>query len=384
MSGNIALPFAYGDSIAELGGGDNPIKIQGVGMVNVDVRKAQGVDIVRNLEEDFSDLGKYDGVISVYLAEHISWRKIEVFFKSCFNILKEGKPAVFIVPDTEEQMKLALSKPFDLGTSQMIFGDQNYSDNNHKVAFSKPFITQLLTSAGFIDVEITKHPNEASRDIIVVAHRPVLARSNTDHSIVDGKPHYEEAYFTTEAYTYGGYRDFPVHDLTSRKVLERKPRSVVELGGAMGFICKRLRDAGVPATCIDVSKYCSDHRATTDFILMDLSKGIIPKVDKSVDLAFSIAFLEHIAPEDIDHVIRESMRVSTRGLHGITFTIEPNDIDLTHRCGSIHPREWWQEKFKSIDPNYPVEILDKEDLERETDDSPMQRYLRGELKEGSN
>jgi hypothetical protein len=309
-----------------------------------------------------------------------------MFFKSCFNVLKEGKPAVFIVPDTEEQMKLALTKPFDLGTSQMIFGDQNYSDNNHKVAFSKSFITQLLTASGFINVEITKHPNEASRDIIVVAHRPELLRSNVDHSIVDGKPHYEEAYFTTEAYTYGGYRDFPVHDLTARKVLERNPKSVIELGGAMGFICKRLSDTGIMATCLDVSKYCYNNRATDNFVLMDLAKERIPREDKEYDLAFSIAFLEHIPEVDLDHTIRESMRVSRRGLHGITFTIEPNDIDLTHRVGSIFPKAWWQEKFKSIDPNYPVEILDKEDLERDAvaTDSPMLRYLRGELKEGSN
>jgi hypothetical protein len=328
----------------------------------------------------------YDGLIAVYLAEHISWRKIEVFFKSCFNVLKDGKPAVFIVPDTEEQMKLALTKPFDLGTSQMIFGDQNFSDNTHKIAFSKPFITQLLTASGFINVEITKHPNEASRDIIVVAHRPELLRSNVDHSIIDGKPHYEEAYFTTEAYTYGGYRDFPVHDLTARKVLERNPKSVIELGGAMGFICKRLSDKGTPSTCIDVSKYCYDRRATNDFILMDLSKERIPRPNHQYDLAFSIAFLEHIAPEDVEYVIRESMRVSARGLHGITFVVTATDIDQTHLIGSIHPREWWQEKFKSIDPNYPVEILDKEDLERDAvaTDSPMLRYLRGELKEGSN
>ena len=380
---SVALPFASGDSIVELGGGDKPLRIEGLKTINVDVRQTQGVDIVRNLEEDFSDLGKYDGIISVYLAEHIGWRKIQGFFKSCYNILKDGKPAVFIIPDTEEQMKLALTKEFDLGTSEMIFGGQDYGDNAHKVAFSKLFVTKLLKEAGFGDVSITNHPDPKARDIIVVAHKGLLPRNS--RTVVDGKPVYEEAYFTTDAYTFGGYRDFPVHALTVQKILERKPKSVVELGGAMGFICKRLGEAGVPATCLDVSKYCYDHRATDDFVLMDLAKDKIPKLDKEYDLAFSIAFLEHIPIENLDYTIRESIRVSKRGLHGITFTIEPNDIDETHRIGTIRPKVFWEEKFKSIDPNYPVEIMDKEDLERVSPigESDMMRYLRDEIKEGT-
>lgn len=383
---SIALPFNFGDNIVELGGGDKPLRIEGIKTINVDVRQVQGVDVVRNLEEDFSDLGKFDGIISVYLAEHIRWRKIQGFFKSCYNLLKDGKPAVFIIPDTEEQMKLALTKEFDLGTSEMIFGGQDYDDNAHKVAFSKSFVTKLLKEAGFSEVSITTHPDPKARDIIVIATKGLL-RSNS-RTVVDGKPVYEEAYFTTDAYTFGGYRDFPVHELTVGKILERKPTSVIELGGARGYLCKKLSDRGIPSTCTDVSKYCYGTRATDDFILMDLAKDKIPKSDKEYDLAFSIAFLEHIPDkdkdgnqiEDLNHAIRESIRVSHRGLHGITFTIEPNDIDETHRIGTIKPREWWIEKFKSIDPNYPVEIVDKEDLERM--DTDMMRYLRGEIAEG--
>ncbi len=378
ISVRIELPFSAGDTIIELGGGDKPTKLDRIKVINIDKRQVSGVDIVRDLEQDFSDIGVYDGVFAKYMAEHISWRKIATFLKSCFNILKDGKSAIFIVPDTEAQMKLALSKEFDLGTSEMIFGGQDYSDNNHKVAFSKSFITKLLKDAGFSEVMITDHPDPNARDIIVVAKK-----STVIHSVVDGKPVYEEAYFTNEAYTYGGYRDFPVHELTVDKILERKPKSVIELGGARGYLCKKLSDRGVPATCLDISNYCYSTRATDDFVRMDLAKEPIPKKDKEYDLAFSIAFLEHIPEEDLNHVISESMRVSKRGLHGITFTITPEDIDQTHKLGTIKPIEWWKERFKFIDPNYPVEIVDKEDLERYgLSATEMMRYLRGEINEG--
>jgi len=170
------LPFTEGDRILELGGGSNSIikKIAGLEGFNVDIRQVPGVDAVRNLEEDFSDLGQFDGLFAQYVAEHISWRKIEVFFKSCYNALKPDGMAVFVVPDTYGQIKKILQKKpeeIDLGDSNFLFGGQDYSDNVHKTFLSKPFITKLLRSAGFSEVKITDHPNPDARDIFVEAHK---------------------------------------------------------------------------------------------------------------------------------------------------------------------------------------------------------------------
>lgn len=170
------LPFTEGDRILELGGGSNSIikRITGLEGFNVDIRQVPGVDAVRNLEEDFSDLGQFDGLFAQYVAEHISWRKIEVFFKSCYNALKPDGMAVFVVPDTYGQIKKILQKKpeeIDLGDSNFLFGGQDYSDNVHKTFLSKPFITKLLRSAGFSEVKITDHPNPDARDMFVEAHK---------------------------------------------------------------------------------------------------------------------------------------------------------------------------------------------------------------------
>lgn len=349
------LPFKPNSRIIELGGGDKPLKLDGLTVVNVDVRQVPGVDIVANLEEDFSDIGVFDGLFSQYLIEHIGWRKINQFLLSCFKVLKPDSYAVFVMPDTEEQMKLVLSKPeWDLSVSQMIFGDQNYGDNAHKVAFSKTLIAKLLKDAGFDSVEIKAHPDPNARDMFVLAHKKGIKMNGV----------YERKYFEGVPWVETGYRDHIIHYATTRIVAEDyKPESVLELGGARGYISKHLQEWGILSTCIDISKHCYYTRATDDFILLDLANEVIPLSDKSKDLAFSMAFLEHIPPDKIDHVIRESIRVSKRGLHGITFIIHDDDFDETHRLGTIQTKDWWIAKFKEIDPNYPVTIMDKEELE---------------------
>ena len=171
------------------------------------------------------------------------------------------------------------------------------------------------------------------------------------------------SYFEGLGYS-GLYRDFPCHYVTAQMVLERKPESVLELGGARGYICKLIQNVGVKATCMDISEHGWHTRATEDFILHDATVVPYGIVDKQYDLCFSIAFLEHIPEDKIELVIRELARVSKRGLHGITFTISSNDIDKTHLQGTIRPKEWWMDKFKLVAPDYQVEIVDKEEMEK--------------------
>jgi len=155
------LPFNPDDHILELGGGSNPLRVNGLKTINVDFRQVPGVDIVRDLEGDFSDVGRFNSIFAQYIAEHISWRKIQGFFINCFKILNDGGVAVFVVPDTYEQMRKILQKPPEgliLDDSNFLFGGQDYPENTHKVAFSKPFITKLLKDAGFSEVKIVDHP----------------------------------------------------------------------------------------------------------------------------------------------------------------------------------------------------------------------------------
>lgn len=166
------IPFKRGDRIVDIGGGTNPLKVEGITVFNVDKRQLPGVDAVRDLEEDFADIGKFDGLVCTYVAEHIGWRKIKQFFRNCYEVLKDGGVAVFTVPDTVEQMRKILAQPkVTLADSEFLFGGQDFLDNVHKVIFSRVFITELLQETGFTDINIYDHPNPDARDMYVEVHR---------------------------------------------------------------------------------------------------------------------------------------------------------------------------------------------------------------------
>lgn len=348
---SISLPFKPGWRVVELGGGETPLKLDGIHVTNVDARPLPTVDIVRNLEDDFSDIGKWDGLYASYIAEHISWRRLPTFFKSCYNILNPGGAAVFIVPNTLEQVLHLAKKPdWGLEDSCLLFGDQDYPENSHRSAFTPQLISKLLRDAGFSRVEIYDHPNPECFDMVVHAYK----EKQGDEYGVD--------YFYG-VYTGTGYRDFPAHQKTVEEILKRNPESVLDVGGARGYVVKHLEACGVKAVCLDVSKHCFHTRATKSFIRADATEPL-PFKDGEFDLAFSCAFLEHIPESKVPDVIRELARVSRRGLHGITFTVTDVDVDHTHLSGTIRPREWWLEQFEKYAPGYPVEVVDKEELER--------------------
>jgi len=173
---SITLPFREGSTVAELGGGERPILkgISNLKSVNVDIRQLANVDIVRNLEEDFTDIGPFDGLFANYLLEHISWRRVPRFVEQCYQILKPESYAVFVAPDTYAQLQKVTQKSAEeitLEDSCFIFGGQNFDDNTHKVLLSRPLVERLFLEAGFESVKITSHPNPEARDVFIEVYK---------------------------------------------------------------------------------------------------------------------------------------------------------------------------------------------------------------------
>lgn len=354
------LPFKQGDTIVELGGGENPLNgREHFKVVNVDKRQLPTVDIVQDLEQPFGHIGKYDGLYASYLAEHISWRKIKQFFKSCSQVLKQGGVAVFIVPDSWEQMKKILAKGYlELSDSEFLLGSQDYLDNVHKVLFSKKFITKLLEEAGFEYVRIAPHPDTEARDMIVEAYKRELEYVDVPYSSpvpsesTFGKPKtyseiqevYDEEYFQGKDRGYLGYEDFPQHKLLAEYIKHAyNPKNVLEVGGAHGYITKHLNALGVDAVNMDVSNYAYENRVTNKFERRDATVVPYPYRDNEFDLVFSKDFLEHIEESKLDDMVHEWCRVGRQQFHIVTFVKEAYDIDDTHV--TMRNREWWSGLF---------------------------------------
>ena len=81
----------------------------------------------------------------------------------------------------------------------------------------------------------------------------------------------------------------------------------------------------------------------------------------SYDLCFSIAVLEHIPESKLEGVIKEMKRTCKRGFHGIDFGSNDDGFDKTHI--TLRDKIFWQEMFAKYAPGWPVEILDKQELE---------------------
>jgi hypothetical protein len=123
----------------------------------------------------------------------------------------------------------------------------------------------------------------------------------------------------------------------------------------VGYIVKRLQDAGIRAAGLEISKHCMVTRVADAIVEWDICQTPWPFPDQSFDVCFSIAVLEHIPEQFLPAVIGEIKRICRRGLHGIDFGEKDDGFDKTH-C-TLRNQSWWKERM-------PEQIVvDKEDLE---------------------
>lgn len=391
------------DKVVELGGGANPML-----QPNVDCRAcydAQGRPTV-DIQADFNEplpLGDkdFDGVLCRYALEHVSWRRVRPFLAEVFRILRPGGKAIFLVPNTEAQLRWIQEHPegwdgkdfFD-SASGVLFGDNDYPENTHRAFFSEGIARSLFQEAGFSPVEIQPY-GERHTDMIIQAIRPPLLEQQAnlpfatvapEAAVADQTPlfapspatpspiaqytrkelfdkHYFNGGHKVGGYAAEGYRDFPVHEVTARHVLSTRPQSVLELGCGRGYILKRLQDKGVRGMGLEISRHCWLTRVCDGILEWDLCETPWPLKDKEIDLVFSAACLEHIPEEHIDAVVKEMMRVGQRCLHGIDFGHKDDGFDKTHCL--LRDRDWWLNKIPERGPDsWRADIVDKELLEQ--------------------
>ena len=402
--------MAPGTRVIELGGGSNPQF-----RPNVDVRMCHDaagnptVDFTANFDEPLPiQSDEWDVVFGHYVIEHVSWRALPGFVAEVLRILKPGGKAVFVTANTPAQIQWIANNPqgwdgktFFESASCVLFGDQDYTENAHKNYMSFIVAEQLFKAAGF--AQVACHPyGERNTDMVVEAVKsaepqaagllkieravpdpnhvpsdvptpPAPASPPVDLSKYTRAELFDKEYFNgggkVGGYSREGYRDFPVHEITARHILARRPESVLALGEGRGYILKRIHDAGVPGVGLEISRHCFLTRATNNMHTVDMCEDWqgqsafgVPAVDGQFDLCYSVAVLEHIPEEHIGHVIREMAKYSKRGLHGIDFGESDDGFDKTHCL--LKDRSWWNATFREHAPDYPVEIVDKEVLER--------------------
>lgn len=388
---------APGQKVLELGGGANRHPLSDV---NVDIRKVPGVDFVVDFnKDDWPEIGseEFDIALCIFCLEHVSYPKVPNFLKQTFRVLKPGGKAIFVVPNTEAQMKHILSKTeWDEDESCMIFGQQDYEANSHKAAFSPRSATKKFLEAGFENILISPF-GQLETDMVVEASKPgssspsvepsqstpenspqtfqpvqwgkaeedsspvpdiVLTQKDETPSAaslsaptVPASPStpekplkpaaeiYDRAYF--DNYQGGGFLwSYPSNEILARRVLDKQPKSVLELGCARGYVLKRIQDEGILTQGLDASKHAWLTRVCEPINTHDLLETPWPVGKKEFDLVFTAMLLEHIPESHIPAFMEELSRVSARGLHGVALLGNLPNEDKTRL--TIKDKSWWQ------------------------------------------
>jgi len=357
-----AIIFKEGSKILEIGGGKNPLRSDKGQRVtyNIDVLEDENVDKVVDISKYPWPLesDSFDGVFTRYCIEHIEWKDVPGFINEMKRVMKPGGKAVIFTSNTYEQCKKVVEEGINKGTVELLFGSQEFPDYGgaHKSGYSPEYAKKLFEEAGFNQVRIIPHP-VSKTDMIIEAYK-----------MLDESEVFERQYFEDGTIGYKEYRDFATHYSTKKIIKSHNPESVLDVGGARGYLVRLIENDGIKSLCMDVSKHCHMTRATDSFLLHDALEIPWPINDKEFDLCFSINFLEHVPYDKVDMVIKEMMRVSKRGLHGIhmkncPFEEMDPDIDITHKI--TEDKEWWFKKFSDINHDYNVTIEHPRILEYE-------------------
>tara|TARA_R110000824_G_scaffold310579_1_gene497862 strand:+ start:204 stop:740 length:537 start_codon:yes stop_codon:yes gene_type:complete len=133
-----------------LGCGDKRID----GYINIDCRDLPTVDHVEDIRflQSFKE-NSIDVIYVCHVLEHFSrWEHLQVL-KRWYDILKIGGILRIAIPDFEKAVKYYFEHGNLRDISGMLYGRQDYPENNHFWCWDFNELTKDLRSVGFINIE---------------------------------------------------------------------------------------------------------------------------------------------------------------------------------------------------------------------------------------
>lgn len=142
-----------------------------IGFTNVDIRNIEGVDIVCDIRKlPFCEDGTVDEIRASHVIEHIqSWEIMDTILEWKRVLKKVGLLRIYC-PDANVISVAYVKRLIDSREfSRLMFGNQDYEENCHKVAYDRTSLDNLLEEAGFEIVGRETRPNAYLYDLGVQA-----------------------------------------------------------------------------------------------------------------------------------------------------------------------------------------------------------------------
>lgn len=150
-------------------------------------------------------------------------------------------------------------------------------------------------------------------------------------------------------YRSPGYSDFLINAVKEICIIMCRPKNVLDVGCAYGYTVLRLNSLGIPTWGIDISRLAISRCPQKTDKLTYGTVWDMPYEDKQFDLVYSSGVLEHIPKDKLQQSVDEIVRVSTRGLIGVSCTDDPTthkEDDTSHIVELT--RQEWADLFPSV------------------------------------
>jgi predicted SAM-dependent methyltransferase len=161
--------------LLNLGAGHGPRD----GWINVDVRDLDGIELRSDVRFLPFEPGTVDAIHAAHLLEHFPEEELRrVVLPHWRRLLVAGGRLEIVVPDADAMLAAHAAGAMSFDDLRLVtFGEQEYEGDFHHTMFSRASLTELLTSAGFTEVELVQaaRPNGLCLEMELHARTPAGA-----------------------------------------------------------------------------------------------------------------------------------------------------------------------------------------------------------------
>lgn len=249
----------------------------------------------------------------------------------------------FIIPPMREGLRPSFHNELrcpKCGASPIVSIPVKVADNVLRDFFFYCIDCEVTLIRSYIFIEIPASIKKVIRVNVAYSKKRLSATTLKELSA-----YYEKEYFEgIKVSAYDGFKRNIGNLVWEHCIVKEGVKSALELGCSYGYDVKALRERGVEAVGIDISKYAISKRSTNSLVRASLTH--LPFKDKSFELIWSISMLEHIPEGYMAGSIKEFERVASKQLHIVfTSTSAPDMPDVTGDITHVNekPCEYWLE-----------------------------------------